>query len=61
VAIFRLDNQVAAAVSAVTSRVVVPAAARPRATSAAGPAPRAQPAPRPQRSATPDDGNWQAF
>ncbi len=61
VAIFRLDNQVAAAVSAVTSRVVVPAAARPRAASAARPAPRAQPAPRPQRSATPDDGNWQEF
>ncbi|MFN4160700.1 MAG: chemotaxis protein, partial [Stenotrophomonas sp.] len=61
VAIFRLDNQVAAAVSAVTSRVVVPAAARPRPTPAARPAPRPQPAPRAQRSATPDDGNWQEF
>ena len=60
VAIFRLDNQVAAALSAVTARVAVPAALRP-ALKAVAPAARAQPAPRAQRSATPDDGNWQEF
>ena len=62
VSIFRLDNQVAAAVSAVTSRVVVPAALRPTAPVTQRPPARAQPAPRPQRStAPPDDGNWQEF
>ncbi|MCS4232915.1 methyl-accepting chemotaxis protein [Stenotrophomonas rhizophila] len=61
VAIFRLDNQVAAAVSAVTARVVVPAALRPTARGGAAPVARLQPAPRAQRSPTPDDGNWQEF
>ena len=61
VAIFRLDNQVAAAVSAVTARVVVPAALRPTAKGGAAPVARLQPAPRAQRSPTPDDGNWQEF
>ena len=58
VAIFRLDNQVDAAVRAVAARVERPA---PRSASAvvvrnarpAAPKPRAQP--------TPDDGNWQEF
>ena len=60
VAIFRLDNHVAAAVSAVTARVVVPAPARPAARPAAPSPVRAAPAPRAPRT-TPDDGNWQEF
>ncbi|MCC7633386.1 chemotaxis protein, partial [Stenotrophomonas rhizophila] len=57
VSIFRLDNQVAAAVSAVTARIAVPA---PRTTrSAASPARHAPTAP--VQGRTPDDGQWQAF
>ncbi|MEN4952614.1 methyl-accepting chemotaxis protein [Stenotrophomonas sp. TWI819] len=61
VAIFRLDNQVAAAVSAVTARA---GAALPPVRSAPRPAPAA---PRPVAAAKPsralpaDDGNWQEF
>ncbi|MFX1722674.1 methyl-accepting chemotaxis protein [Stenotrophomonas sp. AS1] len=60
VAIFRLDDQVAQAVSAVTARAVagmppVRPASRPT------PAPRAATPMRPARSTPADDGNWQEF
>ncbi len=52
VAIFRLDNQVAAAVSAVTARVAPASTAAPRLKSVAKPLPRTTGA---------DDGGWQEF
>ena len=61
VAIFRLDNQVAQAVSAVTARAV---AGMPPARPASRPtpvAPRAATPMRPARSTPADDGNWQEF
>ncbi len=64
VAIFRLDNQVAQAVSAVTARAVAELAPmrRPsRPAPPASPAPRATAPVRTPRSTPADDGNWQAF
>ncbi len=61
VAIFRLDNQVAQAVSAVTARAV---AGMPPVRPASRPtpvAPRAATPMRPARSTPADDGNWQEF
>ncbi|WP_046273424.1 methyl-accepting chemotaxis protein [Stenotrophomonas sp. Ste96] len=61
VAIFRLDNQVAQAVSAVTARAVAgmpPVRPASRPTPAA---PRAATPMRPARSTPADDGNWQEF
>ncbi len=61
VAIFRLDDQVAQAVSAVTARAV---AGMPPARTASRPtpaAPRAATPMRPARSTPADDGNWQEF
>ncbi|WIA63127.1 methyl-accepting chemotaxis protein [Stenotrophomonas sp. BIO128-Bstrain] len=61
VAIFRLDNQVAQAVSAVTARAVAgmpPVRPVSRPTPAA---PRAATPMRPARSTLADDGNWQEF
>ncbi|MGE8248984.1 MAG: methyl-accepting chemotaxis protein, partial [Stenotrophomonas bentonitica] len=61
VAIFRLDNQVAQAVSAVTARAIAgmpPVRPASRPTPAA---PRAATPMRPARSTPADDGNWQEF
>ncbi len=61
VAIFRLDNQVAQAVSAVTARTIAgmpPVRPASRPTPAA---PRAATPMRPARSTPADDGNWQEF
>ena len=64
VAIFRLDNQVAQAVSAVTARAVAELAPMRRPSlpaPSASPAPRATAPVRTPRSTSADDGNWQAF
>ncbi len=59
VAIFRLDNQVAAAVSAVTARVAPVNAAAPRLKPvASAPKPAAKPLP---RTTGADEGDWQEF
>jgi methyl-accepting chemotaxis protein len=63
VSIFRLDNQVAAAVSAVTARIASPAPQRSVTPAAAPKAIARKPAPaaRAARSTSADDGNWQEF
>ncbi|KAF1017242.1 MAG: Methyl-accepting chemotaxis protein I [Stenotrophomonas maltophilia] len=67
VAIFRLDNQVAAAVKAAVAQVEAPArpapAARPAASARPRPpaAPTRPPAPAPRRTPASDDGEWQEF
>jgi len=63
VSIFRLDNQVAAAVSAVAARVAPPAPLRSVKPVVAAKASAAKPsaAPRAARTTPADDGNWQEF
>jgi len=62
VSIFRLDNQVAAAVSAVTARISRAAPQPVRSTPARTVAPAAGPAAHAPRAALPrDDGHWQEF
>ncbi|MET0889720.1 MAG: chemotaxis protein, partial [Stenotrophomonas maltophilia] len=64
VAIFRLDNQVAQAVSAVTARAVAamgPVRPAGRPAPPASPALRAAAPVRTPRSTPADDGNWQEF
>ncbi|MBK0056676.1 methyl-accepting chemotaxis protein [Stenotrophomonas sp. S39] len=65
VAIFRLDNQVAAAVKAVTARIEpAPAVAVRRAQPVASPAPARRPSSSPSSSSSfvaPSDGDWQEF
>ncbi|MGE8259081.1 MAG: hypothetical protein ACN6RJ_06625, partial [Stenotrophomonas sp.] len=65
VAIFRLDNQVAAAVKAVTARIEpAPAVAARRAQPVASPAQARRPSSSPSSSSSfvaPSDGDWQEF
>jgi methyl-accepting chemotaxis protein len=61
VAIFRLDNQVAQAVSAVTARAGAEMPPMRLASRPASLAPRAATPARPPRSTPADDGNWQTF